>query len=100
MDKIILIIVVIILFIVLYFFSKPKKAVRTQAQTKSQIIQNYKDKLDKELHIYVQNDKKLLQERTKLVKLIASELNRNVFFDENEVRSIIQELISYEIKGK
>jgi len=99
MDKIILIFVVIVLIVVMYFLSKPKGVAKPKFQKKAEIIDDYKNRMNSELAPYLDDEKLLLQKKTMLIKSFANELNRNIFFDEDEVRTLIQELILYEIKG-
>ncbi len=98
MDKIILLLVVFTLILIAYFSSKPKGAAKSKTQKKTEIADTYKSKMDFELMPYIDDSKMLLQKKTILIKSIASELNRNIFFDKNEVKALVEELILYEIK--
>jgi len=103
MSEIIFVVLLIILGALLYYFNGTKNssssASKSTAKTKADIVKNYKNRMDLELKTYVGDSKMLMAKKTSLVKVIASELNRNIFFDEDEVRELVQELIIYEIKG-
>ena len=88
----------LILFIVLgflYLLFKPSRKLKTKAQKQAEILQSYKDRLDKELDTYVDDRALHVKKKTELLKEFASELNRNMFFDEKEVRVLIQKLVNY-----
>lgn len=103
MSEIIFVVLLIVFGVLLYYFNGTKKsssgAFKSTAKTKADIVKNYKKRMDLELKVYVDDPKVLMAKKTSLVKVIASELNRNIFFDEDEVRELVQELILYEIKG-
>lgn len=88
----------LILFICLgflYLLFRPSRKLKTKEQKQAEILQSYKDRLDNELDIY-NNDRALhVKKKTALLKEFAEELNRNMFFDEKEVRELIQKLAKY-----
>lgn len=83
----------------LYLLLKPKTRGKTKEEKHVEILLGYKNKLDVELSSYMSDEKLLLKKKTEFLKIIADELNRNIFFDVDETKSLIQELINYKIKG-
>ena len=98
MDFIFSVIIVFILIGFVYLLVKPKKVPKTTAQKQEEILQGYKDMMDKELARYLNDEKLLLQKKTALLKVIADELNRNIFFDVPQTRELISKLVSYSLK--
>ena len=86
----------------LYLFLKPKPKVKGKSRTQKQdeIFEEYKQMMDKELSRFVEDKPLFNQRKTALLKKFANELNRNLFFDVDETRELIQKLIKYEINGK
>ena len=78
--------------LVIYFTLKStstKINTKTKAKKKEEIIQEYKQKLDKALED-LSHDKDLrTAKKTQLLQEFSSEFSRNIFFDEEEVRDII-----------
>ena len=88
----------VILFIVLgflYLLFKPTRKLKTKAQKQAEILQSYKNTIDSELSQYESDRNLYLKKKTELLKVFAEELNRNMFFDEDEVRVLIQKLVNY-----
>ena len=79
----------------LYLFFRPSKKVKTKEQKQAEILQSYKDTLDCELSQHEVDRSLYLKKKTELLKVFAEELNRNMFFDEDEVRVLIQKLVNY-----
>ena len=84
----IILIVILIIFLYLYLQNiKTKK--NTSYKTKEDIINSY----EKEVLIF--NSKKLSKEdKSKFIKKIHKDLHNNIFFDDNETKTIIAHLIS------
>jgi len=95
-------IIIFISLIFLYLFLKPKQKVagKSKAQKQEEILQEYKQIMQKELSRFVDDKPLFKQRKTALLKRFANELNRNLFFDVDETRELIQKLIKYEINGK
>jgi hypothetical protein len=84
----------LILFICLgflYLLFKPSRKLKTKAQKQAEILENYKQELNRELSGLDSEDFK--KRKMELLKEFADELNRNLFFDENETKKLIQKLI-------
>lgn len=76
-----------------YLFFYKKKQIKNPAVKKEEIIQEYENSM-KELISKYSHDKKLLtQEKTKLLKKINYELSMNLFFDEEEAKQILNNLL-------
>lgn len=99
MSEAVFILLLIALGLVIYFTNKKTSVAKSATQTKADIIKGYKNRMDLELGAYVTEPKVLLQKKTALIKVIADELNRNIFFDKDEVKDLVQDLILYEVKG-
>lgn len=85
----------IIVFIALGFFYllfKPSRKLKTKAQKQIEIFENYKKELQREL--LGLDGENLKKRKMELLKRFACELNRNLFFDEDETRKLIEKLIN------
>ena len=89
-----------ILFLYLFLKPKPKTIGKTKAQKQGEIYEGYKRIMKKELSRFIDDKPLFKQRKTALLKRFANELNRNVFFDVEETRELIQKLIKYKINGK
>ena len=96
MDSVLIFSIVGIAFLlgVIYFTIKGKSSVdvKTKAQKKAEIITQYKDKLQKELEPLKDEKNQRIRKKTKLLQEFSAELSRNIFFDKDEIRTIISEL--------
>lgn len=78
----------------MYLLFKPKSAPKSKEQKQEELIASYKHKLDQELSpITDANEKK--NRKIALLKSFAKELEFNLFFDEHEVKALIQELAKH-----
>ena len=76
----------------LYMFFRQKKGIpKTKEQKQSEILYTYQEQMKHELMGLDGDD--LKKRKMTLLKKIADELNRNLFFDENETKNFIQKLI-------
>ena len=76
----------------LYLFVRRKKRVhKTKEQKQAEILYEYQEQMKNELMGLDGED--LQKRKIVFLKKIADELNRNLFFDENETRNFIQKLI-------
>ncbi len=92
-------IIVIIVLGFFYLLFRPDKKVKTKEQKQAEILASYKLKMDNELIKYMESKSLFLEKKTALLKVFAEELSRNLFFDEDEVRTLIQKLVNYKIRG-
>lgn len=91
-------IIIMILLGMLYLLFKPQGTPKSKSIKQAEILDGYKDQMDKELVVYLSDDKLFLQKKMALLKVFATELNRNIFFDKDETKALIQKLVLYEIK--
>lgn len=91
-------IIILIMLGFLYLIFKPKAQPKSKEQKQQEIIEAYKRKLDSKLS-GIEDKSLLIKQKTALLKTFSSELNRNLFFDKEEVRELIQELAAYNIKN-
>lgn len=99
MDRLILLGVLIALFGLWFWIQKSGSNVRTKEEKQAQIKSSYKKYLDEKLSPYQNDRKRLMEEKTKILKRFSKELHRNLFFDEQETRTLLQELAAYEPQG-
>jgi len=92
------IIIILISLGFLYLLFKPKARPKSKEQKQAEIFEEYKRKLDKDLS-NIKDVTLLVKKKTDLLKTFSSELNRNLFFDEDEVRELIQKLANYEVNS-
>jgi hypothetical protein len=93
LGTIILTIVLVVLFI--YFTNKN---ILKKTQTKLDIVNRYKTALMKILE-ETKDDKELQKNRKiEFLKIVNSELSRNIFFEKYEIRVVIEELSKMESK--
>ena len=78
----------------LFLLFKPKKQPKSREYKQNEIRLSYQKKLSIEL-FHIKNPDKRQQRKIALLKEFAKELEFNLFFDENEVKILIQELARY-----
>ena len=94
------IVLIVCIFIIIYYFIKkffgstPEKDVRSTALKKSEIIDGFEHQMREILITYANDEKKLKEKKTQLLKQISTQLATNIFFDKVEVRNIIQKLVN------
>ncbi|MDD3342592.1 MAG: hypothetical protein PHR87_03340 [Sulfurospirillaceae bacterium] len=77
-----------------FLLLKPKKKPKSKEQKQEEIRQSYQKRLLTEL-ADVENDQERQAKKIALLKDFAKELEFNLFFDENEVKALIQKLATY-----
>lgn len=97
-EEIIISVIGIIILIIVIFTTLKKPSmgkVRSKENKKIDIINRYKKRLDDELQM-LNGDKKAIKSRKSvLLKEFNMELSQNIFFDKNEIRTIILDLSRY-----
>ena len=85
---------IIVFMLILYKFIADGITVKEQPKEdkKNQIIDDYKQQIKEALAPLENDNQKRLQKKQELLKVITDELSRNIFFDADENREIIQEL--------
>lgn len=84
-----LIILALLGFLLLLF--KPKKQAKSKEQKQEEICLSYKERLNTEL-LAIENFDERQKKKIALLKVFAKELEFNLFFNECEVKALIQEL--------
>lgn len=84
-----LIILALLGFLLLLF--KPKKQAKSKEQKQEEICLSYKERLNTEL-LAIENFDERQKKKIALLKVFAKELEFNLFFNEYEVKALIQEL--------
>ena len=88
------ILTILILVGFLYFVLKPKKEPKTKEQKQEEIRQDFLQRLNAELS-GIDNPDERQMKKIALLKTFAKELEFNLFFDKDEVKTLIQELANY-----
>ena len=77
-----------------FLLFKPKRQPKSKGQKQDEIRLSYQKKLSAELS-HIQNPDERQQKKISLLKDFAKELEFNLFFDKDEVKTLMQELASY-----
>jgi len=94
-EEIIISVIGIIILIIVIFTTLKKPSidnVRSKKNKKIDIINQYKKRLNDELQILNGDKEAIRNKKSELLKEFNMELSRNIFFDENEIRTIILDL--------
>jgi hypothetical protein len=94
MEIVLICLIALIGAIMLYFFKNSSVMTKAPAVKKSEVEQNYINKMQNLIDENKENKDKLLIEKTKLLKEINSELSRNIFFTPEESKKLIQKLLN------
>lgn len=94
MDTLPLILFFSCAFVALYFWLKPRTKAKPSPQKQEEIRQMYRQRLQTELSS-IQNSEERQTKKITLLKVFAKELEFNLFFDKNEVQTLMQELAGY-----
>ena len=70
--------------------------IRTKSEKQHELAAEYSRRVQEVLAPYADDREKMLEKKREILKVISMELSRNVFFDHNEIRSLISELAAYE----
>jgi len=88
------IVFLIIVLVMTFRNSSVEVDVKTKAQKREEILNNYKNELHSVLES-LENDKQArMAKKSSLLKKYSEELSRNIFFDQSEIKEIILELSS------
>lgn len=88
-----LLIILIPLGIYLFINQNRQKNIKSEVVKKSEIIADYKAQMQIVLDKNRDNPQKLKEEKIKLLKKINSELSMNLFFDAEEAKEVLNELL-------
>lgn len=77
----------------LYFKNNKTNFVKPKAVKKEELVENYRLELLEILEKYEDNKELQLQEKLKFLKKVNYELSMNIFFEKEEARDLIQELL-------
>ncbi len=88
----ILLILILLGFLILVL--KPKKEPKSKEQKQEEIRQSFLQRLHAELS-GIENPNERQMKKIALLKVFAKELEFNLFFDKEEVKTLIQELANY-----
>ena len=90
-----LIAIVALIFVIIVTLrgSSTKKVVNTKEEKRIEIIATYKLELQKALEPLENNKEAQITKKSSMLKKFSDELSRNIFFDKNEIKEIILELV-------
>lgn len=94
METLFSILLILILLGFLILVLKPKKEPKSKEQKQEEIRQNFLQRLNTELSGIDNPDERQIK-KIALLKTFAKELEFNLFFDKDEVKTLIQELANY-----
>ncbi|MDD2384482.1 MAG: hypothetical protein PHN18_09865 [Sulfurospirillaceae bacterium] len=94
MDTLLNILIIFALIGFLFLLFKPHKRPKSKEQKQEEIRLSYQKKLSTELSSITNPDERQ-KRKIALLKVFAKELEFNLFFDEQEVKMLIQELAKY-----
>ena len=93
MDIVIIITLILIVGVVFLLLQNNKSvSPRDSALKKEDIISNYEKDLQKILSKYKNDKERQIEEKKLFLQNCSSELSRNIFFNPNEAKQIIQKL--------
>lgn len=95
MDILTLVLISLIIFAAYLIYKQfsQKNTVKPTAVKKNEIIDDYKQKLEQIKTKYKDDESKLKIEKMKFIKQVNNELSMNLFFDQDEAKKIIQDLL-------
>ncbi|DAB31603.1 MAG TPA: hypothetical protein CFH79_08280 [Sulfurospirillum sp. UBA11407] len=94
MDMLSKIIIIFIAFGFVFLLFKPKKQTKSKEQKQEEIYLAYLEKMRVQLS-HIDNSEKRQAKKIILLQKFAKELEFNLFFDKQEVKSLIQKLAEY-----
>ena len=94
MEIFLKILIIFSLFLFVYFLFKPKKQPKSKEQKQEELYLSYKERIMSELSTIEDFDERQ-KKKIALLKVFATELKYNLFFDEEEVKTLIQNLANY-----
>lgn len=94
---VIALIVFLVIVIIVIFNSNKSEASKTATpeSKKEQIKETYKQQLDELYKCYGHDPILLKHKKLEVIKVINSELSRNIYFNQDEARTLLKELIAY-----
>lgn len=85
--------ILIIIFVALFIIRRqPKTIKKSSAVKKEEIITQYKEELMQLIENYSNDVLKQKEEKIRFIKYVNQQLNKNIFFNEHEIKKIIYEL--------
>ncbi len=88
--------IILIMLGFLYLIMRQNKQPKSKEQKQAEILRAYEKQMKRELLGLDEQEYK--KRKMQLLKKFADELNRNLFFDEQETRNFIQKLINTQSK--
>lgn len=82
---------IVIAVIVIFFLFLPKKEVKSKEQKQHELFLEYEKRMKKELS-NIKNMKIYNQKKINILKSFSKELEFNIFFDQEDIRSMIKVL--------
>lgn len=93
--NILLIFLIVIAFaLIIKHFLKGRQNIKPSHVKKEEIIQSYEVQMKNLKNQYLHDDEELKKQKMIFLKNVSMELHRNIFFDEDETKTIIKHLAS------
>ena len=92
---IIIILVIVVVFFLVKRYTSSNTQIKSKAIKKSEIIDDYKKQLRDMIVSCKEDENLILVKRKELLKQFNQELSLNIFFDKNEIRQTLNELVNY-----
>ena len=94
MEFYFLIVILILIGVFVFLFKNKNTNIRPSYEKKSDLIASYEEELKSIINDNQHNKELLKTKKMQYLKTVSQELHNNIFFDENEVKQIIQRLAS------
>ncbi|XPV67401.1 MAG: hypothetical protein ACNI25_08725 [Halarcobacter sp.] len=93
--EILIVLLLIVGGVLLYIFTNKKASIKPSYEKKSELVKSYEDGLKALINDNQHDKESLNQKKLEYIKNASKELHNNIFFDEAEVKQIIQRLASF-----
>ncbi|MFA6789239.1 MAG: hypothetical protein WC149_13690 [Arcobacteraceae bacterium] len=91
MDVILLLLIIILIGLFI-FRNKTVVVKKSSVMKKEEIIYAYQQELQRLIENWKENPERLKQEKLNFIKNVNTQLNKNIFFTQDEIKKIIYEL--------
>lgn len=98
MEVAVLVVLTLAFLILFLYFNSKSVMKKAKAKKKSEIIDEYKDKLLKICEKNRDNQEILKNEKIEFLKKVNKELSMNIFFDKDEAKKVLEYLVKMECK--
>lgn len=89
-----IVIFLVISFLTFFLFRRNNKNYKPSALKKNELIKQYEYEMLKLISKYEKDENTLKQKKIEFLKQASAQLHKNIFFDEYEVKALVQKLAS------